>query len=273
MKLSTFKAKLPAVFREGSLAVLGGLFLLPLVWVILAAVDATATWSVEWPHLTLDHFKLVFRTDMRSFIVSLYLAAIATVVGTVTALLAGYALARRYIPLKDGIIIAVLFLSGLPVSTLVVPIFLIYSRLEWFSILPTGLLLGAVGLPLQIWLARNFVEAIPIELEQAAILEGAGTLYVLRTVVAPLIAPGMAATAIFGFVNAWGSFLLPLVTLVDPNNTPAPVKIYSFISSAMTRYGEIAAFSLVYAVPAIVLYGVMARVVSGGFRYGGAMKG
>jgi multiple sugar transport system permease protein len=273
MRSSATNGRLPAVFRETSLAILGVLFLLPLVWVILAAVDATASWSVEWPRLTLDHFKLVFSIDMRSFVVSLYLAAIATIVGTTAALLAGYALARRYIPLKNGIILAVLFLSGLPVSTLAVPIFLIYSKLQWFSILPTGLLLGVINLPLQIWLARNFVEAIPIELEQAALLEGAGTLYILRTVVAPLIAPGIAATAIFGFVNAWGAFLLPLVTLVDPNNTPAPVMIYSFISSAMTRYGEIAAFSLVYSVPAILLYSVMSRVVSGGFRYGGAMKG
>lgn len=254
------------------LAFFGVLFLLPLLWLIFASLDSQASWSVELPHLTLSNFNDVTSADnLTSLWNSLYLSAVATISATAVAALAGYALSRRRIPLKRSLMLIVLFLTGIPVSIMIVPVYQMFVQLNWLAIFPTGIFLGVTGMPFEIWLIKNFIDAIPLELEEAARIERAGTLQVIRRVILPLALPGIGAAAIYGFINAWGSFLIPLIIL--PSDAPGPVKIYSFIGAAVVRYGDIAAFSILYSVPVVILYIVMARVVGGGFTLGGAIKG
>jgi multiple sugar transport system permease protein len=95
----------------------------------------------------------------------------------------------------------------------------------------------------------------------------------LRRIVIPLALPGFGAVAIFGFVTAWGSFIVPLVLISSSQQITAPIDIYSFIGSSDVDYGAIAAFSVLYSVPVLLLYLAMSRLFKGGFVLGGGVKG
>jgi multiple sugar transport system permease protein len=121
---------------------------------------------------------------------------------------------------------------------------------------------------------KNFMDAVPVELERAAELEGCGTFQTLVRVVLPLSLPGISVTAIYTFINAWGAFLIPLVLDSNPGDEPGPIAIYNFMGShGFFDFGQLAAFSLLFSVPVVVLYLIMSRYFSGGFTFGGAIQG
>jgi multiple sugar transport system permease protein len=259
---------------NGLLALVGILFALPMLWLVAASLDSQASFSIEFPHFTLANFRAATGSgQLHSLWNSFVLSAVATIVSTVASSLAAYALSRRRIPWKGPVLLIVLFLSGVPMSILIVPIYQLFATENWLSILPTAIFLGVTAMPFEIWLIKNFMDAIPYDLEEAARIERASTWQILTRIVGPLALPGIGAGAIYAFVNAWGSFVVPLVLITDPNQQPGPIAIFGFIGAANVRYGDIAAFSLLYAVPVFVLYAIMSRLFTGGFTLGGAIKG
>ena len=260
-----------------TLIVLGIAFLLPMLWMFFASVDSDPDWAIKLPHhLTGGHFHAVVAGDaLQSFRNSLYLAGATTLITTVVAALAAYPLSRGHVPLRRTLLFAILFAAGLPVTMLLVPVYQLYVELGWLnSLLTTSLFLAATSLPFAIWLMKNFIDAVPSELEHAAQLEGCGTLETLVRVVLPLALPGVSVTAIYTFINAWGAFLVPLILDSNPDDQPGPVTIYNFMGShGFFDFGELAAFSLMFSVPVIVLYLIMARSFSGAFTFGGAIQG
>ena len=249
------------------------LFLLPMLWLIFASIDSNATWSIELPHLTLSHFVVAFTDNTRALLNSAVLATAATAIATVTGTLCAYALSRRRIPWKGGLLLTVLFLSGIPLSIVIIPVFQMFASIGWLSLATCALFLSVTLLPFEIYLIKNFIDAVPRELEEAARIERAGTLQVLLRVVLPLSLPGIGASAILGFVSAWGSFLVPLVLIVSPDESPASVTMFAYIAASRIEWGDIAAFSIIYSVPVFLLYAVSARLFSGGFLLGGAIRG
>ena len=266
-----------AIATNGALVGLGILFLLPLLWMLFASIDSDPGWSIKLPHsLTLKHFHaVVARGGLHSFANSLYLAGMTTIITTIVSALAAYPLSRRHIPFRRTFLFAILFAAGLPVTMLLVPVYQLYVKLGWLnSLLTTSLFLAATSLPFGIWIMKNFIDAVPRELEHAAELEGAGTLQTLVRVVLPLALPGLSVTAIYTFINAWGAFLVPLVLDSNPNDEPGPITIYNFMGShGFFDFGQLAAFSLLFSLPVIVLYLVMSRFFSGAFTFGGAIQG
>jgi multiple sugar transport system permease protein len=260
-----------------TLVVLGVAFLLPMLWMFFASVDSDPDWAIKLPyHLTGKHFQAVVTGEaLQSFRNSLYLAGMTTLITTVIAALAAYPLSRGHVPLRRTFLFAILFAAGLPVTMLLVPVYQLYVELGWLnSLLTTSLFLAATSLPFAIWLMKNFIDAVPSELEQAAQLEGCGTLQTLVRVVLPLALPGISVTAIYTFINAWGAFLVPLVLDSNPNDQPGPITIYNFMGShGFFDFGELAAFSLLFSVPVIALYLIMSRSFSGAFTFGGAIQG
>ena len=206
---------------NGLLAVIGILFALPMLWLLAASLDSQASWSIEFPHFTLANFRAATgSSQLHSLWNSVVLSAVATIVSTVASSLAAYALSRRRIPWKGPLLLIVLFLSGIPMSILIVPIYQLFATENWLSILPTAIFLGVTAMPFEIWLIKNFMDAIPYDLEEAARIERASTWHILTRIVGPLALPGIGAGAIYAFVNAWGSFVVPLVLITDPNQQP-----------------------------------------------------
>jgi multiple sugar transport system permease protein len=264
----------PAVTSNVVLAGIGLAFALPLVWLVLASIDSQASWNISLPHLTLSNFSSALAAGRgHSLVISVEIAAIATVVATTTGTLAAYAFSRRHIPWKGPVLLFVLFLSGVPISVIIIPVYQVFSQEGWLTVVPTAVFLGITALPFEIWIIKNFIDAVPIELEEAARVENARTATIIRRIVVPLAAPGIGAAAIYGFVNAWGAFLIPLVLITDSAQQPGAVTVYSFISAAGVNYGDIAAFSIIYSLPVVVLYLAMGRFFRGGFQLGGAIKG
>lgn len=263
-----------AILVNGLLAFVGILFLAPLLWLLLASIDERPGWALSIPTFTMSHLVNVTRGDyLRSLLNTLYLSLIATVVATVAGALGGYALSRRRIPLRDELMVTILFLTGIPIAIVIVPVFQVFASYDLLSLVPTGVFLGATSLPFSLWLIKTAVDAVPRELEEAALVERANLLQIILHVTLPVAMPGIAAAAIFTFINAWGAFLVPLVLISDADKAPGPIMIYGLIGAAQVRYGDIAAFSIIYSLPVIALYLVCSRFFTGGFVMGGAVKG
>lgn len=259
-----------------ALGLFGALFATPLLWMLLSSIDAHADWSVKLPSPTLSNYgALMHEAELRPLLNSLYLAGVATAVTTTTAVLSAYVLSRRHLPLRRTYLVFILFASGLPVTMAIVPTYQLFVTFGWLdSLFWTSMFLAASSLPFAIWLMKNFIDAVPEELEESASIEGAGSLRILLRIVVPLTIPGIGVTAIVTFINAWGAFLIPLILNSNPTDTPGSVAVYNFLSAFVTpKFGQLTAYSLLFSAPVLVLYLVMARRLTGAFSFGGGLRG
>jgi multiple sugar transport system permease protein len=271
---ATQRTKVRSVTLHLLLGALGVIFLAPMLWLFLASIDKNASWGIEWPHFSLINFKHVLTGSLlHSLWNSVVLAVISTAIASITGVFAAYSLSRRRIPFKGPLLLFIIFSSGVPLAILVIPVYEIFSRFGFLSILPTAVFLSVTSLPFEVYLMKNFIDAVPTDLEEAARMERASTFQVLRRVVVPLAMPGIAAASIFGFVNAWGSFVVPLILISPANQQPAPIAIYTFLTLPKAEFGNIAAYSLVFCVPVFILYAVSSRLFREGFVLGGGVKG
>ncbi|MDP9257694.1 MAG: carbohydrate ABC transporter permease [Actinomycetota bacterium] len=257
------------------LALLGAAFFLPLIWVLFASLDANAGAGVRIPDLSLVHYRAMgHESRLRPLYNSFYLAGISTLISTLTGLFAGYALSRRHIPFKRTLMLIVLFMSGLPVTMLLVPTYQMFVRLNWIdSLWWTSMFIAASSLPFTIWLLKNFIDQVPRELEEAAAIEGTRNFEIVVRVVVPLALPGILVTSLVAFINAWGAFVIPLVLNSNPNDTPGSIAIYQFLTeNGQIHFGDLAAYSILFAVPVVVLYLIASRRISGAFTFAGGIK-
>lgn len=270
----TQRTALRSLSTNSLLGAIGLLFVAPMLWLLLASIDSHASFGVEWPHFSLINFKHVLSGSLlHSLLNSIILAVISTAIASVAGVFAAYSFSRRKIPFKGPLLLFILFSSGVPLTIMVIPVYEIFARFGFLSILPTALFLSVTLLPFEVYLMKNFIDAVPFDLEEAARMERASTWQILRRVIVPLALPGIAAAAIFGFVNAWGSFIVPLILINSQNQQPAPIALYTFLTLPKTEFGNIAAYSLVFCVPVFVLYAASARLFREGFVLGGGIKG
>lgn len=252
----------------------GIVFIVPMLWLLLASIDRNASWGLEWPHFSLVNFRHVLTGSLlHSLWNSVVLAVVSTAIASTTGVFAAYSLSRRRIPFKGGLLLFILFSSGVPLAIMVIPVYEMFSRFGYLSLFPTAIFLTVTSLPFEIYLMKNFIDAVPRDVEEAARIEGASTFQILRRVVVPLAMPGIAAASIFGFVNAWGSFVVPLILISPANQQPAPIAIYTFLTVPKPEYGNIAAYSLIFCVPVFILYALSSRLFREGFVLGGGVKG
>jgi multiple sugar transport system permease protein len=257
------------------LGLVGVAFFLPLIWVLFASLDANAGAGVRIPDLSLVHYRAMgHESRLRPLYNSFYLAGMSTLISTVTGLFAGYALSRRHIPFKRTLMLFVLFMSGLPVTMLLVPTYQMFVRLNWIdSLWWTSMFIAASSLPFTIWLLKNFIDQVPRELEEAAAIEGTRNFEIVLRVVVPLALPGILVTSLVAFINAWGAFVIPLVLNSNPNDTPGSIAIYQFLTeNGQIHFGDLAAYSILFAVPVVVLYLIASRRISGAFTFAGGIK-
>lgn len=260
------------------LSLIGIMFFIPLLWMIFASFDVNATLSIGLPtEFTLDHWTQLF-TDpdiLRAFAIGVFLSLGSSLVIVIVSALAAYPLSRFHLKHKDSIILSILFLSGLPMAAIMVPVYQLFVFFNLNdSLWATMFFLAASALPYGIWLMKNFIDAVPITLEESAWIDGASVLVGLRKVVAPLMKPGIFTVLIFTFTGSWGNFFVPFILIQSVDKLPASVSIFQFFGQhGMVFYGQLAAFSFVYTIPVIILYFVGQKYMSQGFGLGGATKG
>lgn len=254
------------------------LYVLPLLWMVLASVSDTNSFRLTWPSsLTLDNFDAVLNVDTtyRPMLNSLLLCGFGTAVTVVVSVLAAYPLSRYRSRLRRPFLYTILFSTGLPITAVMIPVYSMFVQVNLIDSMPgTTLFLAASALPFGIWLMKNFMDGVPIVLEEAARIDGANTMQVLWRVVLPLMRPGVVVVTIFTFIGMWGNFFVPFILLLSPEKLPASVSVFTFLSAHdQTQYGQLSAFSLLYSLPVVMLYLLLARKLGGGFALGGALKG
>jgi len=258
-------------------AAIGVGFALPMVWVLFAAFDHQATNALKLPHLTLDNFAAIMTQDVvgKPLVNSLIISSVATVFTTLFGLMAAYPISRGYIPFKRPLLYAVLFATGLPVNMLIVPIYSMFvnwgltDSLTW-----AGVFLAATSLPFAIWIMKNFIDAIPMELEEAAQVDGASAVQIIRWIVLPLATPGIMVNSMLTFLGAWGYFLVPYILIQSADKMPFAVTIYGFQAAyGQIAYGHLAAAALIFSAPVVILYWATSRHLAGAFNFSGGLQG
>ena len=168
----------------------------------------------------------------------------------------------------------VLFMSSLPGTVLIVPVYRMFVTLKLNdSLAGIILFMAATTLPYSLWMMKNFMDSVPLYLEEAASVDGAGTWQRIRRIIVPLMVPGTFCVAIQAFIGAWGNFMVPFILLKSADKYPAAVTMYQYIGMWDISYGELTAFSILYAVPVLFLYVIGQNYMSKGFSMSGAGKG
>ncbi|WP_030949193.1 carbohydrate ABC transporter permease [Streptomyces sp. NRRL S-646] len=263
---------------DAGLLVVAAAFALPLAWVLLSSVDPHANLKVKAPDgVTWSNFDAILTSDITftPLLNSLILCGGATLLTVVCAALAAYPLSRFRSRLNRPFLLTILFATSLPITAIMVPVYALFVQVDLIDTMQgTILFFAASQLPFAIWLMKNFMDGVPKELEEAAWTDGASSMQSLVRIVLPLMGPGVAVVTVFSFVIMWGNFFVPFMLLLTPDQMPASVSINEFFGNrGMVAYGQLAAFSIVYSTPVILLYVLIARRLGGGFALGGAVKG
>ncbi|MGW5442486.1 carbohydrate ABC transporter permease [Streptomyces sp. DASNCL29] len=263
---------------DAALLLIAAAFLLPLAWLVLASIDNDATLRVSAPGSpTMDNFSAVW-TDEITFtpmLNSLLLCGGATVLTVACAALAAYPLSRFRSRVVRPYLLTVLFTTCLPITAIMVPVYGLFVQVDLIDTMSgTALFLAASQLPFAIWLMKNFMDGVPVILEEAAWTDGASWLQSLTRVILPLMGPGITVVMIYSFIMMWGNFFVPFMLLLSPEQLPASVSIFTFFGNyGQVVYGQLAAFSILYSTPVLLLYVLISRRLGGGFALGGAVKG
>ncbi|MDO0936205.1 carbohydrate ABC transporter permease [Streptomyces sp. DG2A-72] len=204
----------------------------------------------------------------RSLIVSLAVV----VVGMVVGLLAALAISRFAFRGRRIVIVGILAVQMVPLVAMIIPVFLLLNDLGQYDRL-SGLIITYLTfiLPFTVWTLRGFIVNIPRELEEAAMVDGCTRTGAFVRVVFPLLAPGMVATSVYGFIQAWNEYLYALM-LLSQNNQTATVWLSNFSTKHGTEFAPMMAGATLMAVPIVVLFLLVQRKMAAGLT-AGAVKG
>ncbi|QIP88417.1 carbohydrate ABC transporter permease [Streptomyces sp. Tu 2975] len=260
-------------------ALLGYLVFLafPFLWLISTAFKPPRelgslhpTWIPADP--TLANFRQAFdeqpllRAAGNSLVAALTAALIAVLIATPMA----YAMARRRGRLTTAATSWVVVSQAFPFVLVIIPLFLVLKSLQLINTL-SGLIMVYVvwSLPFALWMLVGYVRAVPRELEEAAAVDGAGRLRTLVSVTAPLLAPGIVATALFAFITAWNEFFFALVLLKTPEKQTLPVVLTHFLGAeGVADLGPLAAAAFLATIPSLVIFAIIQKRITGGMLAG-----
>ena len=205
---------------------------------------------------------------------SLFVTVASVLVSSVIALLAAIAVARFRFRFRTTYLIMLLIVQMLPQQALVIALFLDFRRLNLLdSLIGLILLYITFALPVTIWMLRNFVAAVPRELEEAAAIDGAGPLQRFWKVLLPLVMPGLVTTSVFAFIFAWNEFVFATTFLgTDQAKYTLPVYVTYFFGKGSVDWGAIMAASVLFTLPVMIFFLIMQRRLRTGLL-AGAVKG
>jgi multiple sugar transport system permease protein len=232
------------------------LFMLPFLWMVLGSFKTTVDF-LSFPPVwmfrpTLANYAQVFQDNAfaRYVLNSTLVATGATLGGLLLGLPAAYALARWRRTAMGVVLLAARMAPGI---AFLIPLFMLFLDLHligsYASLIVSHLIFT---LPLSVWMMVGFIEALPVELEQAAQIDGCSILGVLARVVVPLTAPGIAATAILAFIASWNNFLFALVLSNDTTKT-LPVAVLGYIGYNSIQWGTLMAAATMITLPVLLL--------------------
>lgn len=264
------------------LAILMAFVLFPLYYVAVMAfrpegdiLRQPIAYYPDLNNLTLANFNVVWNTmGLASFFRnSLLIAGSATLVVTMIAILVGYSLSRFQFRGKRSFLLALLATQFIPGALVLIPMYLL---MQSFGIAGTRLsvVLAYISfqLPFNAVLMRGFVGNIPIELEESSLIDGCSRMQGIYRIVLPLLVPGIVAVGAFAFVGTWNEFLFAFMFLASGDRFTVPVGLNYMLGQYGTRYGSLAAGSLLALLPPVLLFFYLQKYLVTGIS-AGAVKG
>jgi multiple sugar transport system permease protein/raffinose/stachyose/melibiose transport system permease protein len=258
---------------------LAGVILLPFFWMVSVSLKpATEPFAIParlWPqHPTLDNYVTAFRPEFRTYFFNSLVVSLSTVAITVTlGLLAAYSFTRNQSKALFALMTLVVGTQMFPSSAIIIPI---YRLMKGADLLNTyaSLIIAyvTITLPVAIWMLRGFLARLPVELDEAAALDGAGPLRAFFLIIVPLTSPGLVATAVFVLIVTWQEFLFALSFTSTKDMRTLPVGMNDFIGQYGIRYGELMASSVLVSLPVVVVFFLLQRQFVAGLT-AGAVKG
>jgi multiple sugar transport system permease protein len=254
--------------------------LLPIYWMFLVSGKSRVELfgrpsfliqSFHWP----NYAEVLSDSSFRGYMInSIIVASCNALLVTTLALLACYALSRYRLRGDENIFFWTITNRMAPPAVFLLPLFLLFTTVftigDW-SLFDTriGLILlyCVFNLPFAIWLLKGMIDAIPVELDEAAMIDGAGTFQILRKVIVPLARPGLAVTAILTWVFAWNEYLFA-ATLTSVEARTITTGLAEFVTVTGTNWGEMAAVATLTLLPAVIFLGLVQRHIVAGLTFG-----
>ncbi|MDQ6875457.1 MAG: carbohydrate ABC transporter permease [Actinomycetota bacterium] len=251
------------------LIVLTLIFISPLIWMAVTSFKTSADAIANTPqwvpaHPTTHAFSSILRASgtpvLRWFFNSVLAATAQAVLVVATASMAAYALARMEFPGKRvifALIVSTLFVPGV---ILIIPNYVIVSQIKWLDSLPAIIVPGAAS-AFGVFFLRQFFLGLPRELEEAALLDGAGPWRIFWSVVLPLSRPALVTLAMLAFLTNWNDFLWPVYVLFSAQNQTLPAGLATLQNANAVRYDLLMAGAMIAALPVLILYCFAQRFV------------
>ena len=252
----------------------------PIYWMVSTALKPGTEILSLTPYwvpnpVTFDNFKTAINVPFfwNDVVNSLVVVLTVVAISIVLAFLAAVAVARFGFRGRTAFIVMVNAVQMVPLNALVIPIYLLLDSVgQVDSLLGVIAYYMAVVLPFMIWTLRGFVHNIPVDLEEAAMVDGASRVGAFMRIVFPLVAPGLVATAIFGFIQAWNEYIIAYVLLSSSSKQTLTIWLASFTTQHGTDWGGLMAGATLTALPVVVFFLLVQRHVAGGLT-AGAVKG
>ncbi|MGP3999882.1 carbohydrate ABC transporter permease [Streptomyces sp. 8N706] len=275
------RRSLPArVWPNATALVLFVAFAFPVYWMVSTAFkpnrDIISETPVWFPtDATLDHFSTAVRADGFWTLVgnSFTVTVVAVLLSLVIALLASFAVARMRFRGRRGFVLAVMVAQMAPWEVMTIAIYMITRDADLLnSLVPLTFFYMIMVLPFTIWTLRGFIAAVPKELEESAMVDGCTRTQAFLKVVFPLLAPGLMATSLFGFITAWNEFPLVLILNKQADHQTLPLWLSQFQTAFGDDWGATMAASSLFTVPVLIVFLILQRKAVGGLT-SGAVKG
>jgi sorbitol/mannitol transport system permease protein len=232
-------------------------FFFPVLWMALTGFKHEEDAATTPPHFifkpTFDEYKGVWDRGLKSYLEhSISITLLSTVLVLVIALPAAYALSIRPVRKWRDVLFFFISTKMLPIVGAIIPLYILARDLHWLDTeLVLIVLYTSMNLPIAVWMLRSFLLEIPVEIVEASRVDGAGLLRQLRSVVMPVISPGMAATALICFIFAWNEFFLA-VNLTTTKAATVPIFLVSFVAPEGQFWAHLSAAATVACLPVLL---------------------
>jgi N,N'-diacetylchitobiose transport system permease protein len=252
----------------------------PVYWMVITAfkpgIDIQSYTPKFFPHpATLLNFSDAINREYFWDVVknSLIVVTVVTVLSLVLAFLAALALAKFRFYGRRAFIVMVIVVQMVPLTALIIPLYILLSRAGQVDKL-TGVIVTYLTfvLPFCVWTLRGFMLGVPKELEEAAMVDGSTRFGAFMRILLPLVAPGLVATSIFAFIQAWNEYIIAYVLLTSPENQTLPVWLAGFTTLRGTDWGSLMAAATLTALPVVAFFLLVHRRIAFGLT-AGAVRG
>ncbi|GAA3602399.1 carbohydrate ABC transporter permease [Microlunatus ginsengisoli] len=264
-----------SILSQLLLSLIALLFLVPIVWMIVSALKPSAEVFTVPPTLIGSEVKFSNFPEAwnylpfgRFILNTIFVAAVGTAITLVASAMAAYAFARLNFRFRGGLFVLYLSTLIVPQEVIVIPMFLVMQKLEWVNSYK-ALILPWAFTAFGTFLLRQFFLTIPIELEEAAKIDGAGHIRILRSIIVPISAPAFAVLAVFTFISYWNSFLWPLIIISDTSRMTVPLGLQLFLGQQGQRWELLMAAATISMVPTVILVIVLQKYLVRGIALSG----